>query len=490
MQRIFSLLMFFIIITQMSVGVAFAQTPNDPQYVNQWYLPAIHAPEAWDKTTGSGKVVVAVIDSGVEVAHPDLSDNIWHNTLELPYNNIDDDKNGYVDDIYGWDFIKNRPDPSPDFKNKDKKSSFQHGTLIAGLIGATGNNATDGVGLNWQVKIMPLKALDENGEGDPMTVAKAIDYAVAQKADIISLSFVSGIGETLDNQFYLAIQRAHEAGIVIVAAGGNDALGISGTFDGDLDFSPRYPVCYDGPQGEPWWVIGVTALDKNDKKAPFAAYGFRCIDISAPGTEMQSTLVHNPNDPELNQSFGGKWSGTSLAAPLVTGAVALIKSLRPDLGPKEIYYILTKSTDNIEAKNLNYPRQLGAGKLNLARAVEIIEELYPKPQVHSAEILVYKIIKSQKVFYTANGEKLDYDGEIKIYTRKDLPKKVISFYNTYKGKLAIAKGDIDGDDKDEFLTAKPAKNPVIVVWTKDGKKKKEIKIKGDYRGGIGILTRY
>lgn len=431
-----------------------------------------------------------MIDSGVEVAHPDLSDNIWHNQQELPYNGIDDDKNGYVDDIYGWDFINNRPDPSPDFINKDKKSSFQHGTLIAGLIGATGNNATDGAGLNWQVKIMPLKALDENGEGNQLTVAKAIDYAVAQKADIISLSFVSGLGETLDNKFYLAIQRAHEAGIVIVAAGGNDALGGSGLIDGDLDFSPRYPVCYDGPQGEPWWVIGVTALDKNDKKAPFAAYGFRCIDISAPGTEMQSTLVHNPNDSELNQSFGGKWSGTSLAAPLVTGAVALIKSLRPDLGPKEIYYILIKSAENIEAQNLNYPRQLGAGKLNLARAMDIIEELYPKPQIVSAEILVYKTVKSQKIFYTANGEKSAYDGEVKIYTRKDLPKKVISFYNTYKGKLAIAKGDFDSDGENEFLTAKSAKNPIVVVWTKQGIIKKEIKIKGDYRSGVGVLINY
>lgn len=484
------LILLLSIIWLFSPFFVFARTPNDPQYTNQWYLPAIHAPEAWDKTTGSSKVVVAVIDSGVQVAHPDLSDNIWHNQQELPYNGIDDDKNGYADDIYGWDFINNRPDPSPDFKNKDKKSSFQHGTLIAGLIGATGNNATDGVGLNWQVKIMPLKALDENGEGDQLTVAKAIDYAVAQKADIISLSFVSGIGETLDNQFYLSIQRAHEANVVIVAAGGNDALGVSGIIDGDLDFSPRYPVCYDGPQGEPWWVIGVTALDKNDKKAPFAAYGFRCIDISAPGKDIQSTLVHNPNDIELNQSFGGKYSGTSLAAPLVTGAVALIKSLRPDLGPKEIYYILTKSADNIEAKNFDYPRQLGAGKLNLERAMEIIEELYPAPPIASAEILVYKTVKGKKVFYTANGEKSIYNKEVKTYTRKDLPKKVISFYNTYKGKLAMAKGDIDGDGEDEFLTAKPAKNPIVVVWTKKGTKKKEIKIKGDFKLGIGILIHY
>jgi len=452
------LILFLSIIWLSAPFFVLAQTPNDPQYANQWYLPAIHAPEAWDKTTGSSKVVVAVIDSGVEVAHPDLSDNIWRNSKELPYNGIDDDKNGYVDDIYGWDFINNDTDPSPDFINKDKKSSFQHGTLIAGLIGATGNNATDGAGINWQVKIMALKALDENGEGNQLLVAKAIDYSVRQKADIISLSFVSGVGETLDNEFYLAIQRAHEAGIVIVAAGGNDALGISGILDGDLDFSPRYPVCYDGPQGEPWWVIGVTALDKNDKKAPFAAYGFRCIDISAPGVEMQSTLVHNPNDSELNQSFGGKYSGTSLAAPLVTGAVALIKSIRPDLGPKEIYYILNKSADNIEAKNLNYPQQLGAGKLNLARAMEMIEELYPKlPELE--------------------------------YAREDLPKKARSYYNTYKDKLFIAKFDIDSNGQDEWLTAKPIKNTIVYVWTENGKIKKKIKIKGDFINGIEKLIK-
>jgi subtilisin family serine protease len=173
---------------------------------------------------------------------------------------------------------------------------------------------------------------------------------------------------------------------------------------------------------------------------------------------MQSTLVHNPNDSELNQSFGGKYSGTSLAAPLVTGAAALIKSLRPDLGPKEIYYILTKSADNIEAKNLNYPRQLGVGKLNLARAVEIIEELYPKPPEPK-------------------------------YAREDLPKKAILFYNTYKGKLFIAKFDVDSDGKDEWLTAKPIKNTTVYVWTENGKIKKKIKIKGDFIKGIEKLIK-
>ena len=202
----------------------------------------------------------------------------------------------------------------------------------------------------------------------------------------------------------------------------------------------------------------MTALDKTDKKAPFDAYGFRCIDIAAPGIEMQSTLVHNPNDAELQQSFGGKYSGTSLAAPLVTGAVALIKSLRPDLGPKEIYYILTKSADNIETKNLNYSRQLGVGKLNLARAMEMIEELYPEPPEPE-------------------------------YTRKDLPKQARLFYNTYKGKLFIAKFDIDNDVQDEWLIAKPVKNTTVYVWTEKGKLKKKIKIKGEFKKGIEKLIK-
>lgn len=472
-----------------SLPVSAAALPNDPSFPDQWYLPAIGAPAAWEKATGSKKIVVAVLDAGVEIIHPDLQGNIWTNPGEIVFNNKDDDGNGLVDDIHGWDFIGNQSNPGPDFNASSSASGFHHGTIIAGLIGAVGNNGTAGAGVNWQVSIMPLKVLNETGEGDYVTVIKGIDYAIAKKADIINLSFISGLNDKFNEEFYRAVQRAYEAGIVIVTAAGNDADSLIG---GDLDFNPRYPVCFDGPNGEPWWVIGVAAVDQNDQKTPFSDYGFKCVDITAPGANVAGALVFHPNQPDFGRVFGGNWSGTSLAAPLVAGAAALIKSLRPDFGPKEIYNVLIKSADNIEMRNLFYPRQLGAGRLNLGRAISLIDELYPKPAPPAVPpLLVYQPASSRNLrFFDVNGQKIIFQGKIKNYVRRDLPKKVKSFYNKYKGTLAITRGDIDGDGKEEFITAKPGLNPVAIIWSVDGKKKGEIKIKGDYRKGIGLNLRF
>lgn len=596
-----------------------ALVPNDPQYPNQWYLDSIGAPIAWDKTVGSSLVIVAVLDTGAEFAHPDLTDNIWVNPGEIAFNRIDDDNNGYVDDIYGWDFVNNKSNPGPDFNQPQTVAGFQHGTVTAGLIGAVGNNGTDGVGVAWKVKIMPLKVLNEEGVGDPRPVIMAIDYAIAKGAGIINLSF-TGL-KSPDENLYRAIGRAHEAGIVIVAAAGNDADNFTG---GDLDFNPRYPACYDGPNGEPWWVIGVAALDRNNKKAVFSDYGFKCVDISAPGVEMPAALVYHQNYPEYSQSFGGKWSGTSLAAPLVTGAVALIKAARPNLSPKEVYDVLTQSADNLDLINPLFLRQLGAGKLNLAKAVDLVEKLYPvqnvqkqilfSPPVSGSEIKLFnssgkeelklslkgrftlaanialgdvngdgenEIIAAPAVLappevkvlnkkgelissflaygskfrgivnvsaadvdndgvaeiitavgsgggpqiriFNADGRLLspgffaeapgfrgginiavaDLDGDneveilvavqskglLKVFTPDGLLKQSFLVYNKYKGKWSIGAADINGDGQIELITAKPERNPVTQILTLDGKKKGDIKVKGDYRKGIKLLAR-
>lgn len=466
-------------------NLALAKEPSDPNYGDQWYWRAINAPAAWEKTTGRREVIVAVLDTGVEYAHPDLQDNIWTNTQEIPYNGIDDDKNGYVDDIHGWDFVNDQSNPGPDSSLPNTKAGLTHGTIVAGLIGAVGQNATDGVGLNWKVSIMPLKALDGEGVGNPFTVEKAIDYAIAKGASVINLSF---IGVVHGEELYRAIQRAYMANVVVVTAAGN---GGENFIDGDLDLNPQYPVCYSGPSGEPWWVIGVAAVDKDGAKAPFSGFGFRCVDISAPGVKMPGTIYFHPQEAGWNKTFGGEWSGTSLAAPLVSGSVALLKAYRPQLTVKQIYDLLMNSADNIESKNPFYPRQLGAGMLNVGRMLEMAEEQFPEIKIE----LTAQVSKSM-----AGKLKIDLDndgtmetvqafwgkGQVKILNQRGLPKMVFTAYNKYKGSFAMTIGDWDNDGQLDIITAQPVKNPIATIWSQNGQKKGEIKLSGDYRRGLKL----
>ncbi len=460
-------------------------TPNDPKYRDQWYLSSIGAAGAWDYGTGSKKIVVAVLDTGVEVAHPDLQENIWVNPNET-FNGIDDDLDGYVDDVYGWDFVDNKPNPGPDLISSSTFAGLHHGTIVAGIIGAIGNNGTDGVGVNWHVSIMPLRVLDGAGVGDAQVVARAIDYAISKHVDVINMSFV---GVNPSPELREAIWRANRSGIVVVAAGGNDGETIAA---GDLDIKQQFPVCYDGPQGEKWGVIGVAALDQNDQKTFFSDYGWQCIDIAAPGVDIPSTLVYGTARLDINMSFGGHWSGTSLAAPIVSGAVALLKSMRNDLTPEMIYKIITESATSLKDKDLLYGDQLGAGKLNLAKAVSLLNTLYPPFPVQKLphhDLLIYKPSKGTLTkFYDASGSLKVYSGKISKLGRQSLPKKAYLTYNRYKGILAIAQGDIDGDWEKEFITVKPGLNPVATVWSSNGIKKGEIKIQGDYRLGIGLVV--
>ena len=218
-----------------------AKTPDDSHYSSQWYLEKVGAPDAWETTTGSQDVIIAVLDTGVDINHPDLSANIWHNNSEIPNNGLDDDNNGYIDDYYGWDFISESSDPLPKYDDGWTESGIHHGTVVAGVAGAEGNNGIGISGLNWSIKIMPIRVLDGAGLGDTSNVYKGIKYAVNNGADFINLSFV---GDNQDSLLNSAIQEAWEAGIIIFAAAGNNNI--------NLNNSPRYPVCNE-------YVIGVLA---------------------------------------------------------------------------------------------------------------------------------------------------------------------------------------------------------------------------------------
>src|SRR3989344_23731 len=157
-----------------------AKYPNDPYAIDQWFYEKIRMPDAWEKTTGSKKVVVAVIDGPMDIDHPDLVNNLWKNPVELK-NGKDDDGNGLTDDIHGWDYIHMDGDPSPQTTGVEDTLSLHHATTVAGIIGAEGNNSIAGAGMNWQVQIMALQALDEEGTGLVSNVIRAINYAITKK---------------------------------------------------------------------------------------------------------------------------------------------------------------------------------------------------------------------------------------------------------------------------------------------------------------------
>lgn len=261
--------------------------PNDPYYSQQWYLSRIKAQDAWNITRGTN-MVIAVIDTGLDMQHPDFGGKLWVNSQEIPNNEIDDDNNGYVDDYYGWNFYNG---------NNNIDDYHGHGTGIASIIAANTNNRKGTAGINWNARIMVLKALNEAGGGDFNDVAEAIRYAVDNGASIINMSFGSEINTSiLSNAVDYAINR----GVPMVAAVGNK--GNNRIF---------YPAAY--PQ-----VIAVTAVDKSDQHPDFANTGVN-IDLAAPGTEItMAGLVGGP----AGQYVVG--SGTSFAAAQVTAAASLI----------------------------------------------------------------------------------------------------------------------------------------------------------------------
>ncbi len=355
---------------------AYAQelTPNDPYYNKQWYLDKLNMPQVWSQETGKNSVIIAVIDSGVDISHPDLHNNIWVNQKEILGDNIDNDHNGYVDDINGWDFLTDTNDPSPKYdkncltRGTCLEEAILHGTFISGVAAAIGNNGTGIAGMSWQTKIMPLRVLDQNGSGNTQDVINAINYAIHNGADIINLSFV---GDSYDQALGNALYNAFKAGIVIVAAAGNE------DYQGhvfNLDINKEYPVCHQGPNGENI-IIGVGASNADDQLANFSNYGSSCVDVIAPGEDFFGTIIHDPQISVFKDYYGGFYSGTSLAAPVVSGLAALIKSFKPTLTNIEIRDFILNNTKNIDQLNPDYIGKLGQGLIDPVKIFQALKSI-------------------------------------------------------------------------------------------------------------------
>lgn len=320
--------------------------PNDPQFSDQWALnngggdggkerADIDALQAWLATKGSKKVVVAVLDSGVDYRHKDLVANMWIRPDSLPQ--YTDNELGTFDDRYGFDADANLADPMDD---------NGHGTHCAGVIGAEGNNGIGIAGINWEVQIMPLKFLGRSGFGSTKNAIEAINYAVDRKKKGVNVRIISASWGSTSRSKALgdAIKAAGDAGILFVAAAGNAST--------DNDKRPHYPSNYDLPN-----VISVAALDRSDNLASFSNYGAKTVHIAAPGKDIISTW--------LNDDFRGA-SGTSMATPHVAGVAALILAKSPNLSVAKLRERLLNSVDKLDSLD---GKVSTGGRLNAAKAI-------------------------------------------------------------------------------------------------------------------------
>jgi subtilisin family serine protease len=275
----------------------------------------IDALAAWEISVGNPDLVVAVVDTGVYLNHPDLVSNIWRNPGEIANNGIDDDKNGFVDDVNGWDIVDNDSNPNDE---------MFHGTHCAGIIAASLDNNRGLCGVAPRVKLLPLRVLNAKGEGDTVGLLKAVRYAIdlrkrGENIRVISASL--GGGEYLES-FKELLDEANRYGIVFVAAAGNDGK--------NNDEEPTYPANYPSPN-----VISVAALDSSGRLASFSNYGEKTVDVGAPGVFIWSSFLFG---------FYLPFDGTSMAAPFVSGAAALVLSERPQLTPAQVISILKRSS--------------------------------------------------------------------------------------------------------------------------------------------------
>ncbi len=306
---------------------------EDPELSQAWGIKKIGAPQAWKKTVGSKDIIVGIVDSGVDYNHPDLSYNIYRNPNEIPDNTIDDDNNGFVDDVVGWDFVHKDNLPFDD---------NMHGTHVAGTIGAVGNNGVGVSGVNQYVTILSAKAFDAQGSGEVAAAIEAIEYVVAQGAKVINNSWG-------DSEFSQALEdilgAAGEKGVTVVCAAGNET--------NNNDKIPMYPATTNKDN-----VISVAASTDMDKLAFFSNFGKKTVHLAAPGEGIYSTV------PDGKYEY---LDGTSMASPHVAGAAALLLSAKPELSPKEIRKLLMDSVDKISAFA---NKTASGGRLNIAKALE------------------------------------------------------------------------------------------------------------------------
>jgi len=341
-----------------------AQEPNDPEYCNQYAPPMMSVPQAWHLTVGSETATLAVIDSGVRYDHPDLAGNIYVNPGEDlngngivdqdDYDGLDNDGNGYVDDIRGWDFM-NLGVGQP-LQDNDPSDNIGHGTMVAGIAGAVGNNATGITGVAWQVRILPLKiAGDLTFALSSNAAVEAIEYATQQGADVINASYIAYGDGAFSRSHLDALQAAQEAGVIVAAAAGNLSKDSR-----NIDEYPTYPSCYNLAN-----ILSVASTDTNDLLVEKivngglvgSAFGKKSVDLGAPGEEICTTV---------KTGGYGTASGTSFAAPQVAGIAALLRAAFPAMNVRKLRLMIMEGADGLDSLA---GRTVTAGRANAYAAL-------------------------------------------------------------------------------------------------------------------------
>ncbi|HSE33937.1 MAG TPA: S8 family serine peptidase [Pyrinomonadaceae bacterium] len=318
--------------------------PSDPRFSDQWALANdgqrggkqgadISAMNAWSVTTGDDDIVIAVLDSGVDYNHSDLENNIWRRPANVP--EFVDDTAGTIQDLQGYNAINNDADPMDD---------NGHGTHCAGIIGAEGGNDIGITGVNWKVRIMPLKFMNAGGYGTTKDAIEAINYVIDRKNHGVNVRVISASwGSTMRSQALEdTINKAYEAGILFVAAAGNAST--------DNDRRPHYPSSFPN-------VIAVAALDRNDKLASFSNWGAKHVAIAAPGAEILSTWLGDEYEEK---------SGTSMATPVVAGVAALVAANEPRISIDDLRKRILTSVDKLDSLK---SKVATGGRINAAKAL-------------------------------------------------------------------------------------------------------------------------